>query len=147
METSDRVDDIIKHYGVLGMKWGVRKDQRGPKKVNPVVTKSTPGRKVQTSGGEGHSPSADAKRAAAAKRKAAKSTTDSLTNKELKDLVERMNLEQQYNKLSQGSKSKGEQFVRSQLEQFSKQMLSQLVQQQLSGGLTKLIEMALKKAK
>jgi hypothetical protein len=84
----------LEHFGVLGMKWGRRK---GPQ---AVAVKATPGRRVSAKGGKRQSASEDAISAAVAKQKARKSTTDSLSTKELQNLVTRMNLEQQYSKLS-----------------------------------------------
>lgn len=84
----------LSHYGVLGMKWGRRK---GPQAVS---VKATPGRRVRTKGGKRQEASEDAVRVAIGRQIARKSTTDALSNKQLQDLVTRMNLENQYNKLS-----------------------------------------------
>jgi hypothetical protein len=70
--------DTLEHFGKKGMKWGVR---RSPK----------PGA------------SEDAQRARAYKKTAKRSGSKALSTKELKDLVTRMNLEQQYSRLSQGN--------------------------------------------
>lgn len=84
----------LEHFGVLGMKWGRSKGAQA------VAVKATPGRRVSTKGGKRQEASEDAISTAVSKQKARKSTTDSLSTKELKSLVERMNLEQQYSKLS-----------------------------------------------
>lgn len=99
--------DSLAHYGVPGMKWGVRKNRTAQK----VTVQTTPGRKVKTSGGQNQKPTQDAITAAKLKQKAKKSTTDALTNKELQAAVTRMNLEQQYRRLSAPQKSKGKQFL------------------------------------
>lgn len=83
-------DEVI-HYGVLGMKWGRRKD-----KGNSAVGQSS----------EDHS-SDDAKAATAAKTKAQTTGLSSLSNKELQTLNERMNLEANYKRLTtQGTPEK-----------------------------------------
>lgn len=94
------VDDIlendISHYGVKGMQWGVRKDNSGP---TGVALKTKPGKRVKATGGKFEAPSEDAKDAATKKQIARKSTPDALSNQDLKKLVERMQLESNYNRL------------------------------------------------
>lgn len=80
------------------MKWGVRKKQP---RSSEVTIAETPGQKLKTSGGHDQPASADAKKAAHYRQVAKSSTTDSLSNAELKLVVERMNLEQQYSTLTQ----------------------------------------------
>lgn len=71
------LDNIVEHYGTKGMKWGVRK-RRVPKQ----------------------GPSDDAKTAHRALVKAKTSGPEALTNKELNLLNNRLNLEQNYERLS-----------------------------------------------
>lgn len=105
------------HYGVKGMKWGVRRTDaqleadRGPQPVS--VTQKKPGTFAKTSGGQNQPLSDDAAKALAARQKARASTTDALSNAELRVAVERMNLEQQYSRLAFESdrRSKGVRFV------------------------------------
>lgn len=78
----------LQHYGVKGMKWGVRKRERP----------SFP-------------PSDDAVKVNESRNKARVSSTDALSTKELQQLVNRMNLEQQYARLSTPQKSAGSKFV------------------------------------
>lgn len=70
------VDRILAHYGVKGMKWGVRR-------------KRTPGEPAH----------GDAKRAKRVVGRARNSGTDAISNKDLQAAITRMNLEQQYNRL------------------------------------------------
>lgn len=106
-------EEVLAHYGVKGMRWGVRKD-RGDrdaifrkrakeKKPVDVSVSQQPGKYVKGKGGQNQSASEDAITAATYRQKARASTTDSLSNKELQALVTRMNLEQQYNNLSSQS--------------------------------------------
>ncbi len=103
----DTVDDILKHYGVKGMKWGVRKDRL----PSAVVVKPKRGGALKTSGGKNQPASRDAKSAARLRQRAKASTTNSLSNDELQRLVKRMNLEQQYSNLSKQQASGGKAFI------------------------------------
>lgn len=100
-DTMVEVDNHLSHYGIKGMKWGVRKRRGGggssSAEPTDVIIKSRPG-KIETSGGHNQPPSDDAKRAAAYRQKARASSVHSLSNAELKALVERMNLEANYAK-------------------------------------------------
>lgn len=103
----DTLEEVLAHYGVPGMKWGKRKSSvSGPTKVQIVAT---PGKGVKATGGTGQSPHQDAAVSAALKQTARKSTTDALSDAELKRVVNRMNLEQQYGRLR--PKSAGEQIA------------------------------------
>lgn len=86
-------DNELRHYGVKGMKWGVRKAPRA------VATKQKPGDYIQSKGGQRQPGSEDAFRTQTYRQMAKASTTDSLSNKELQALVNRMNLEQNYARL------------------------------------------------
>lgn len=113
------------HYGVKGMKWGVTTvDKAGsvtktqdvtPKRTakDVSVTQKRAGDYVKSKGGERHPATDEAVKAQAGRQKAKKSTTDALTNAELKATVERMQLEQQFIKLSKQSarQSRGQRFV------------------------------------
>lgn len=112
------------HYGKKGMRWGVttvdkaskptltrEKDLRVTKSSNVTVTQRKPGRYAKAKGGKRLRATDDAVKAVAARQKAKKSTTDALTNDELRAAVERMNLEQQYAKLDAKTKRRGQGFV------------------------------------
>lgn len=102
-------EGVLAHYGVKGMKWGVRKDRT----ATEVTTTQKPGDFVKAQGGKYQTASDDAVRAITSRQKAAMSTTDALSNKELQDMVTRMNLEQQYANLTEKSdrRSKGVKLV------------------------------------
>lgn len=97
------VEKILEHAGVKGMRWGVRKDRsaRSSGEPTPVTVTTKAGKGVvKTKGGKGQAPSEDAVKAAAYRQKARSSTTASLTNDELRQLITRMRLEQEYAKLN-----------------------------------------------
>lgn len=92
----------FKHYGVRGMRWGVRKRRdtasSAPSEPQPVtITRNSKGA-LKTSGGAGHKPSEDALTALAVRQKARASGAASLSNKEMETLIKRMNLEANYAK-------------------------------------------------
>lgn len=93
----------VKHYGVKGMKWGVRKRRASAsssvENEGVMIRKNEKSGKLEAAGGRGHKPSEDALKATAYRQKAKASGTHSLTNQELKVIVDRMNLEGQYAKL------------------------------------------------
>ena len=78
------------HYGVLGMKWGVRRDR----------SRSSGSRRKR-------SMSDDAREASAIKKK----KVSQMSNAELKKLNERSRLEQEYSRLNPGAVRKGWKFV------------------------------------
>lgn len=83
---TETLDDVLAHYGVKGMRWGVRR-------AHPSSSGSSP-KKPSSPVSE------DAAAARTAKSKSKQHGLDSLSNKELQHLVNRMNLEQQYSRLT-----------------------------------------------
>lgn len=94
MSETDRgalaADQMLAHYGVKGMKWGVRKSD-------------SPRAKLGLQGHSSPKPSEDKATANASAAKIRRGNTDALSNRELQQLVNRMNLEQQYSRLSSQS--------------------------------------------
>lgn len=90
------VSNYLEHYGVKGMKWGVRKSDV-PAGETRVTQK---GKKLKGEGGKGLPAHEDATKAAVSKQKMKGSGIQSLSNKELKDLHQRMNLEQNVRELA-----------------------------------------------
>ena len=137
LEHSDMSDsDSLAHYGVKGMKWGVRKSEgSGPTAATAIQKR--PGAKVKAKGGEGHPASEDAKRAAENVRKAKKSRPDALSNAELQDAIKRMQLEQQFAQLSKGRQNAGRKFVQRLLGDTASQQVSSVVNTQASAEIDK----------
>lgn len=102
-------DVVLAHYGVRGMHWGVRQKSKysDTTSKSEVAMKERPGKKLRTKGGKELPASADAKKVAVSKQQARKSSTDSLSTKDLQELVNRMNLEQQYSRLDPNLVNKG----------------------------------------
>lgn len=115
MSRSDFTDDALAHYGVKGMRWGVRKDGKpgSSRGTDVVVTQKKAGTFAKAKGGKGQALVEDAEKSLASRQKARASTTDALSNKELRVAIERMQLEQQFKRLEFESdrRSKGARFV------------------------------------
>jgi len=96
-------ENFLKHHGVKGQRWGVRRrrDSSG-KLVEVSTTTNKAGQVIKTSGGHNHPTSEDAKRAMTTHQIAKTSGTHALSNQELQDLVNRLNLEQNYSRLNEG---------------------------------------------
>lgn len=123
-------EQVIAHIGVKGMKWGVRKRRETSSEAAPdhetVTVKRSASGKVETSGGRGHGMSEDAMRAVANRQKARASGRDSLSNKEMQDIITRMELEGKYNRVMAANvapKSRGRQLVENLLAQEGKAMM------------------------
>jgi 2'-5' RNA ligase len=98
---SDKAAAYLEHVGVKGMKWGIHKKEKAePIPDGEYRVTAKPGQKVKVEGGRGLSPHEDAIRVAAAREAAKNSSTDSLSTKQLQELVTRTQLEQQYSKLT-----------------------------------------------
>lgn len=92
-------DDALLHYGILGMRWGVRKDRRTGKRVGTPVKGTKAAKRDQPSvspkPGSSSKPSAQSKNAI---------TKES--NEELRLKVERIKLEQEYKRLKSSPPAK-----------------------------------------
>ena len=91
------------HYGVKGMKWGVIRS-KASKKLADKKRESEESAK-QKAKDVSNPTSKEAKTAKSNRKRVETFGTDVLTNKELKAVVNRMNLEQQYSNLVENQKS------------------------------------------
>lgn len=118
------MDGELWHYGVKGMKWGRRKSEssgssvskttdsqgntvigigkdKGPQGVKATSVRLGPKTEVRTAKGGYHEAHPDAVAAKSAAQKKKSSGVDTLSNKELNALAERMNLEQRIRDLEE----------------------------------------------
>ena len=121
----DTYEDVLAHFGVKGMKWGVRK------------------KRDSIGGGDsGPHKSTDAVQVGASKAKVKKGGTDALSTRELQDLVTRMNLERQFSSLAPPNKTTAaKKFVADMLLQIGKEqakrVASDLIVKELNKALKK----------
>ena len=94
----NEVEDFLEHFGKKGMRWGVRTVANHQPSSSPVLVKTSGSRPIKTAGGRGHSPSSDAKEHAARLRLARKSGLQSLSDKDLKALNSRIQMETNFRK-------------------------------------------------
>jgi hypothetical protein len=139
MDVSAVVDDVLTHHGVKGMRWGLRRKATvGPQEV--VVSDRR--NKVKTSGGAGHPSSKDAVRARTLGQVGKKSGLKALSNKELQDYAQRLQLEQNVKRLSQNDRSAGKKFAMKLLGQTAQttaqSTANELSSQQVKAQLSKL---------
>lgn len=112
-------EEFLSHYGVKGMQWGVRRERAVTTQTHIDTGLRKRKTKVQAKGGEAHPAHGDAIKAAVAKQKLKKSGTDALSTQELRDLANRLQVENQVQLLTS---SKGKQFVSRQFETETKNL-------------------------
>lgn len=96
-------DQFLEHYGVKGMRWGRRKAS-----VEKAATVTVNNKEVNAGPVKAH---ADAVTVGGFKSRVAKGGIDALSTKELQQLVNRQNLEQQYARLNPAPISAGQKFM------------------------------------
>lgn len=140
-------EEDLTHFGVKGQRWGVRRESTTPstsKESTPVTVTTKPNSsKISTKGGERQTASEDAKRAAMARQKLKKSGANSLNNKEMQDLVTRMNLEQQLTKLTEPQKSQYQKMANNALNQAMSKSMSKIADK----AITLLLDQAMNQLK
>lgn len=83
------------HYGVKGMKWGVRRYQNKDGSLKPAGKKRRRGEDAHSDYQRAHT----------------KKSVKNMSDKELRDRINRIQMEKQYSQLTKREKSAGEKFV------------------------------------
>lgn len=119
--TIETEDDILEHYGVIGMRWGKRKE-RLSQVVNRIRKKSpaVPDNPDHFKG---------------------KPAVRTLSNVELKARINRLNLEKQYKQLTAPELSKGQKYVRDMLKNAAQEPVKAFIGLGVAGVLKRLPEL------
>jgi hypothetical protein len=152
LKQSSMLEDFLAHYGVLGMKWGVRNRSRdtssgrkpggGSRKATDFAGRHHPSLNAPRPGPA----SPEAARAAQLHSRARRSGTRTLSNKELQDLVTRLNLERQYSSLTQPQVNAGQKFVKDMGKDLAKQSAQELIKKYGPKGVKWVAKKAAKQA-
>lgn len=110
----NKANTSLQHWGIMGMKWGVRR--AGSRQAGP--------------------PSADWQKVSGLKKK----RISEMSNEELKALTSRMQLEKQYKDLKKQDHSAGAKFVNEMLTNAGSQLINTLVSKAVTVGSEKLIK-------
>lgn len=122
LQQSDTNEEILEHFGIKGMKWGVRRS-------NPSAE-----------------PSSDAARSDAAVSKLRKDGLKALSNEELQTVVTRLNLEQNFNKVRpRTATEKTAKFMRDLLLQIGKEEFNKAARDAAGSAAREALKVALKR--
>lgn len=117
----------VAHWGVKGMKWGVRRSR------SALAAAGGSGSGGEGGGGGGGAGGADgAKRPSSTRRTRYASGPKNLTDAQLKERTQRLEAEKRYNDLNARYVSEGERLIRSVLSDSGKQVATKLI----VGGVT-----------
>ena len=111
--------NYLYHYGVLGMKWGVRRSRKASKSSRKTARQKKEERYSE-----------DYKRTKALKKK----KLYEMSNAEIRELNNRMQLETQYKDLKKRNVSAGQKFVTEVLTDVGKQVLKETVKESMKGS-------------
>lgn len=113
MKTNGVDENVLAHYGVLGMKWGIRKDRR-----------SSSGSSKKKTSNQNES-SSDSKKSSSTKTSRTKNPKK-MSEQELRARIQRLQLEKQYRDLKSSEITEGKKLVNSILRDSAKNIGTQL---------------------
>lgn len=117
METPNIVQTLLKHHGVKGQKWGVRR--KATVGAGEVVVRDSR-KKLKATGGKGFPTHSDAIRTKVIGQVRKKSGVKALSNSQIEEFNKRVNLEQNMKRLNFQQSSAGKKFALTLLGQTGK---------------------------
>ena len=138
MSTSEVVENVLKHYGVKGMRWGVRRER------SSSVTVSDKKKRIKTKGGHGLPAHSDAVRARTIGQRGRSSGVKALSNDELNEYARRLQLEQNVKRLQYQDANLAKKFVLTVVGKTGQQQAQDVANQQASKAVARLMAKAAK---
>lgn len=136
MTDIDELDEFLQHFGVPGMRWGVR---RGKGARNRVALRK--GAIARLKGKKGSiKPSEEAVNISKLRKKKA----TELTNKELEEVAKRVNLEKQFKSLNPTKQDRAKKLVGEILGNAAKQAVTEVAKNTMSKQLQSIVDAKLK---
>lgn len=127
-------ENELLHYGVLGMKWGVKKARKSSDTVDETRKKSnTQNSNTQKSNTQNSNTKQQSKKFVTKKQKQKQIMEDlnSMSDKELRDRLNRMQMEQQYIRMMTPEKSAAKKQVEQFLINEGRNLASQMLREQI----------------
>ena len=127
-------ENELLHYGVLGMKWGVKKARKSSDTVDETRKKSnTQKSNTQKSNTQNSNTKQQSKKFVTKKQKQKQIMEDlnSMSDKELRDRLNRMQMEQQYIRMMTPEKSAAKKQVEQFLINEGRNIASQMLREQI----------------
>lgn len=120
------MENFLQHYGILGMKWGVRRSRKELERE----------RKQRNA-------SEDSKKAAKNKKR----DISELSNEELRELNNRMQLERQYRDLTKSEIGPGKRFAQEVLRETGKELVKEYLKKGVKSGISYTVDVIEEKRK
>src|SRR6478735_9940823 len=122
------LQEILEHYGVKGMHWGVRSSGSAGSQARVKKVKQRPllKTKVVTRGGRAQPATKEAVSARTLQRTFRKSGPNALTNKQLQELQTRLNLEQNDHRMAGRKKILGQKWAEDELKKNGSKKIASL---------------------